>query len=252
MLSVLRDHDLSAPFPTAALVEAESFGTSVRPEELAGRVDCRAHSVVTIDPDDAKDFDDAICLAPAGEGRWRLWVHVADVSHYVAPGTALDREAARRGNSTYLVDRVIPMLPEGLSNELCSLKPEVERLTKCAEFLLADDGRVLSTHLYSAVIRSQRRYTYGEALEILRRSPVGPLEMMLHTAHRLAQQLRKARFAAGALQLDAPEIKIRLDAEGRVVRLDELANDESHQLIEEFMLLANEAVARDLQRRGRP
>src|SRR6185295_13695753 len=119
--------------------------------------------------------DDAIYLEHAPGGNWRLFVHIADVSHYVKPGTALDDEARRRGNSTYLVDRVIPMLPEALSNELCSLKPNVDRLTKCVEFLIAQDGRVLKTRSYAAMIHSQRRFTYREAFAILQRPPSGQL-----------------------------------------------------------------------------
>src|SRR5206468_9670336 len=120
------------------------------------------------------------CLQADSRGHWKLWVHIADVSHYVKPGTALDEEAARRGNSTYLVDRVIPMLPEALSNELCSLKPHVDRLTKCVEFLLSPEGHVLKTIFYPAVIRSQRRYTYKEAFAALQRDPENPIEEMLH------------------------------------------------------------------------
>src|SRR5262249_41860868 len=142
------------------LHEARSFGTEVLPEELHGRIDCRSQQVITIDPDDAKDFDDAICLQRLDRQQWKLWVHIADVSHYVKPGSALDEEAAKRGNSTYLVDRVIPMLPEALSNELCSLKPGVNRLTKCVEFLLSGAGQVLQTKFYESIIRSQRRYNY--------------------------------------------------------------------------------------------
>ena len=167
MLSILRQYQLPLHFPQAVLNEARAYGTDIYPSELAGREDCREDCVVTIDPDDAKDFDDAICLQRAAPGQWRLWVHIADVSHYVKPGTALDEEARLRGNSTYLVDRVIPMLPEALSNELCSLKPNVDRLTKCAEFLLSDDGRVLKTSFYSAVIHSKRRFSYREALEVI-------------------------------------------------------------------------------------
>src|SRR4030088_1510672 len=135
-------------------------------------MDCRQQQVVTIDPDDAKDFDDAISLQSAGHGEWKLWVHIADVSHYVKPGSALDEEAEKRGNSTYLVDRVIPMLPEALSNELCSLKPHVDRLTKCVEFLLSSTGQVLKTQFYEAVIRSRCRYSYRDALAILQRQPL--------------------------------------------------------------------------------
>ena len=244
MLSVLRQYDLPLHFPRAVLHEAHAIGTTVQPRNEAGRVDCRRHPVVTIDPDDAKDFDDAICLERVSPEQWRLWVHIADVSHYVKPGTALDTEARKRGNSTYLVDRVIPMLPEALSNELCSLKPNVDRLTKCVEFLVSNDGRVLNAKFYSAVIHSQRRFTYGEVLEILQRKPASdPIEQMLHQAHELAQRIRRLRFKAGSLDLDFPETKIRLDERGNILRIEKTVNDVSHQLIEECMLLANEAVA---------
>ena len=138
MLAVLRQYDLPLKFPPAVLKEVKRYGTVVTGRDRTGRTDCRDHDVITIDPADAKDFDDAFCLQPAGAKRWKLWVHIADVSHYVKPGSALDAEARIRGNSTYLVDRVIPMLPEALSNELCSLKPEVDRLSKCVEFLIED------------------------------------------------------------------------------------------------------------------
>jgi ribonuclease R len=252
MLSVIRQYRLALHFPKRVLQEAQSVGREVKTAERAGRVDCRNHQVVTIDPEDAKDFDDAICLQHAGAGHWKLWVHIADVSHYVKPGTALDEEAARRGNSTYLVDRVVPMLPEALSNELCSLKPEVERLAKCVEFLLSAEGHVLKAQFYSAVIRSQRRYNYKEVLAVLQRRPQDPIEQMLHDANALAQTIRRARFKAGSLDLDFPEVKIRLDDRGRVLRMEKVENDISHQLIEEFMLLANEAVASRLMALNRP
>ena len=291
MLSVLRQYNLPLHFPKTVLAEARAIGSLVQSHELSGREDCRAHQVITIDPDDAKDFDDAICLKRTAPGQWKLWVHIADVSHYVKPGTALDVEARKRGNSTYLVDRVIPMLPEALSNELCSLKPNVDRLTKCVEFLVADDGRVLSTKFYPAVIHSQRRFTYkevfailqpsakarahgsvslsspkggegrGEEAELLAQNPSprsggaresnpahgspvpASIVQMLHNAHELAQKIRRLRFKAGSLALDFPETKIRLDDQGRVLRIEKIENDVSHQLIEEYMLLANEAVA---------
>ena len=252
MLSVLRQYDLPLHFPKDVLHQARSFGDSVQPHELQGRVDCRRHQVITIDPDDAKDFDDAICLERAGQDQWRLWVHIADVSHYVKPGSALDREARKRGNSTYLVDRVMPMLPEGLSNELCSLKPGVDRLTKCVEFLLSREGRVLNTKSYPAIIHSKRRFSYQEAFAIIQGKPDGPVEQMLHHAHEIAQRIRAARFKAGSLELDFPEMKIRLDERGRVARIERVENDASHQLIEEFMLLANEAVATRLMSQRRP
>ena len=297
MLSVLRQYDLPLHFPRAVLHEAHAIGTTVHARDGAGRVDCRRHRVITIDPDDAKDFDDAICLERVSSEQWRLWVHIADVSHYVKPGTALDAEARKRGNSTYLVDRVIPMLPEALSNELCSLKPNVDRLTKCVEFLISNDGRVLNAKFFSAIIHSQRRFTYGEVLEILQRthktppSPPShggegrgeearnfrakfpspqpsprsggeresdtvlgcdPIEQMLHQAHELAQRIRRLRFKAGSLDLDFPETKIRLDERGNVLRIEKTVNDVSHQLIEECMLLANEAVAGRLMSQHTP
>jgi ribonuclease R len=252
MLSVLRQYHLPLHFPKNVLAEARAIGTSVSPAELVGREDCRTHQVITIDPDDAKDFDDAICLQRISSEQWKLWVHIADVSHYVQPGTALDTEARERGNSTYLVDRVIPMLPEALSNELCSLKPNVDRLTKCVEFLVSREGRVLSSKFYPAVIHSQRRFTYQEVLALLQSSPNGAIERMLHDAHELAQKIRRLRFQAGSLALDFPETKIRLDERGRVLRLEKIENDVSHQLIEEYMLLANEAVAGELMRRNTP
>ncbi len=253
MLSVLRQYNLPLHFPKEVLAAANAIGTTVHAHDLAGRVDCRHHQVVTIDPDDAKDFDDAICLERVSGEQWRLWVHIADVSHYVKPGTALDGEARQRGNSTYLVDRVIPMLPEALSNELCSLKPQVDRLTKCVEFLVSNDGRVLHAKFYAAVIHSQRRFSYGEVLAILLRQPAPePVEQMLHQAHALAQRIRRRRFAAGSLDLDFPESKIRLDDHGHILRIERTENDVSHQLIEECMLLANEAVATRLMSLRQP
>ena len=248
MLSVLRQYNLPLHFPKHVLAEARGIGSEVRPQELHGREDCRSHPVVTIDPDDAKDFDDAICLQRVSAEQWKLWVHIADVSHYVKPGTALDVEAGKRGNSTYLVDRVIPMLPEALSNELCSLKPNVDRLTRCVEFLISHDGHVLSARFYGAVIHSQRRFSYREVLEILQRQPGTGIERMLHDANELAQRIRRLRFKAGSLDLDFPESKIRLDEQGRIARIETVENDISHQLIEEFMLLANEAVATQLMK----
>ena len=257
MLSVLRNYDLPLHFPKPVLTEANGIVksrslTEAAPDDLAGRTDCREHDVITIDPDDAKDFDDAICIKRHADDHWKLWVHIADVSHYVKPGTALDAEARERGNSTYLVDRVIPMLPEALSNELCSLKPGVDRLTKCVEFQLANDGTVVHAKFYPAVIRSKRRFTYAEVFAQLQKKPADTIEHMLHDAHEMAQNIRRARFKAGSLDLDFPESKIRLDEQGRILRIEKIENDVSHQLIEEYMLLANEAVATRLMQLTRP
>ncbi|MGK0186829.1 MAG: ribonuclease R [Verrucomicrobiales bacterium] len=252
MLGVLRQYDLPLKFPRKVLQEVRAIGNKVTAGDLKGREDCREHAVITIDPDDAKDFDDAFYLKRAGGKKWNLWVHIADVSHYVKPGSELDKEARQRGNSTYLVDRVIPMLPEALSNELCSLKPNVDRLTKCVEFVISDDGKVLSTKCYPAVIHSQRRFAYGDALKVINHGAENAIDEMLLQANELAQKIRKLRFKAGSLELDFPETKIRLDSEGKVDRIERLENDESHQLIEEFMLLANEAVAGQLMKQKRP
>ena len=256
MLSVLRHYNLPLHFPKNVLHEASTIAKS-RPDnqpsaqECAGRVDCRSHNVITIDPDDAKDFDDDICIQKQGD-QWQLWVHIADVSHYVLPGSALDVEARKRGNSTYLVDRVIPMLPEALSNELCSLKPNVDRLTKCVEFVLSKDGHVVSSKFYAAVIRSKRRFTYKEAFAVIQVPPNNETEQMVHDAHAMAQKVRHLRFKNGSLDLDFPENKIRLDEHGKVLRIERIENDVSHQLIEEYMLLANEAVAGRLMGLNRP
>lgn len=254
MLAVLRQYALPLRFPRKVLQEAKQIGTEVRDEEIKGRTDCRSHNVITIDPADAKDFDDAFHLAPARGGRWKLWVHIADVSHYVKPDSELDREAHRRGNSTYLVDRVIPMLPEALSNELCSLKPQVDRLSKCVEFLIDDNGKVLRSKFYEAVIHSRRRYSYEEAHAVMtaKGEPKDDIEAMLRDTTRLAMKIRKRRFENGSLELDFPETKILLDDKGKVDRVVQIDYDESHQLIEELMLLANEAVAGRLMKQRKP
>ena len=245
--SVIRQYELPTRFPGKVEAEARRLGTVVTEVDRKGRRDCRKHCVVTIDPVDARDFDDAISLERI-EGR-RLWVHIADVSHYVTPKSALDKEARERGNSTYLIDRVIPMLPEELSNELCSLKPGVDRLARSVEFVLSWNGRVEQAKFHSTVICSKRRFSYEEAMAILSREPTSDIERMLHDAHRLAQKLRQARFRAGALDLDVPEHKVLLDDKGRLSEVRRVENDVSHQLIEEFMLLANETIAKEIKRR---
>ena len=247
--SVIRQYELPTRFPGKVEAEARRLGTVVTEADRKGRRDCRKHCVVTIDPVDARDFDDAISLERIEGRRWRLWVHIADVSHYVTPKSALDKEARERGNSTYLIDRVIPMLPEELSNELCSLKPGVDRLARSVEFVLSGNGRVEQAKFHSTVICSKRRFSYEEAMAILSREPTSDIERMLHDAHRLAQKLRQARFRAGALDLDVPEHKVLLDDKGRLSEVRRVENDVSHQLIEEFMLLANETIAKEIKRR---
>jgi ribonuclease R len=252
MLSIIRKYHLPTEFPREVLDEAETIPETVGEQMFEGREDLRDQFIVTIDPDDARDFDDAINVERTAGGGWRLGVHIADVAAYVKPGAALDREAYQRGNSVYLPDRVIPMLPERLSNGVCSLKPGVNRLTHSAFIEFTKDGRTKTCRFGRTVIRSARRLTYREAYAILKARPNDQLSERLHVAWELASLLRKKRFEQGSLDLDFPEVKVRLDAEGKPVLLERIENDESHQLVEEFMLAANEAVARELKNRSIP
>ncbi len=247
MLSIIRKFHLPTEFPRAVLDEAERIPETVAPSLAIGREDLRGQFIVTIDPDDARDFDDAINVERLTSGGWKLGVHIADVAAYVAPGSELDREALHRGNSVYLPDRVIPMLPERLSNGVCSLRPEVDRLTHSVFIEFGKDGQPRQTRFARTVIRSARRLTYREAFALLKKSPNDQLSERLHVAWELASLLRRKRFEQGSLDLDFPEVKVRLDGEGKPIRLERIENDESHQLIEEFMLAANEAVARELK-----
>jgi ribonuclease R len=251
MLSVVRKHGLPLEFPATVLREADRIPDTVTDAEIARREDLRAMPVITVDPDDAKDFDDAIHVERIRDG-WLLGVHIADVSHYVQPGGALEREARKRGNSTYLADRVIPMLPERLSNGICSLKPGVDRLTFSAFITFNAAGKIKAARFGRSVIRSAARLTYREAFAILQRPPSSLVEERVHVAWELASLLRRNRFAAGSLDLDFPEVKVWLDAEGHAVRLEKIENDISHQLIEECMLAANEVVAREIKDRRVP
>jgi ribonuclease R len=275
MLSIIRKHNLPMEFPDAVEREAERIPEQIDRAEIARREDLRGKFVITIDPDDAKDFDDAIDVERTANG-WKLGVHIADVSHYVRPGNALDREAKKRGNSTYLADRVIPMLPERLSNGICSLKPGVERLTMSAFIEFDRQGRVRHATFGRSVIRSAARLTYRQAFAILEGKPVPPtpnyerggkvllsasptpldvtpeLRERVKVAWELASLLRKNRFAAGSLDLDFPEVKVWLDDEGKAARLEKVENDISHQLVEECMLAANEVVAKELKERNTP
>jgi ribonuclease R len=249
MLSIIRKYHLSTDFPPAVIAEAERIPESVAPEMFEGREDLREKFIITIDPDDARDFDDAIDVSRLNGRGWLLGVHIADVAAYVKPGGALDREALKRGNSVYLPDRVIPMLPERLSNGVCSLRPDVDRLTHSAFIEFSNDGRMKNYRFARTVIRSSRRLTYREAFAIIKAPSSDQLGERLHKAWELASLLRRKRFQQGSLDLDFPEVKVRLDANGKPIRLERIENDESHQLIEEFMLAANEAVARELKNR---
>lgn len=252
ILSILRKYNLPTEFPEAVASAALRAPDQVGRSDIEGRDDWRNRFVLTIDPEDAKDFDDAIHVERLGDG-WRLAVHIADVSHYVRPGTPMDREARRRGNSVYLPDRVVPMLPERLSNGICSLVPGADRLTMLALIDFDRQGRMRRARFRRAVIRSARRLTYEQAFAILSAPPDGSATSdALHEAWSLASLLRRNRFAGGALDLDFPEVKVLLDDYGRPTGLKRSDNDISHQLIEEFMLAANEAVARELLRRKLP
>jgi ribonuclease R len=253
MLSIIRKYGLPTEFPKSVTDEANRISKSVEQQMIEGREDLREKFIVTIDPDDARDFDDAIDVEKIdNDGGWRLGVHIADVSAYVTPDSALDREAKRRGNSVYLPDRVIPMLPERLSNGVCSLNPGVDRLTFSAFIEFDKNGRAKHARFARTVIRSAKRLTYKEAYAILKSKPDGELGRRLHIAWELASLLRRKRFEHGSLDLDFPEVKVYVDQNGKPIRLERIENDESHQLIEEFMLAANEAVARELRHRSIP
>jgi ribonuclease R len=251
MLSIIRKYHLPAEFPKDVLDQAERISERINARQLEEREDLRKDFIVTIDPDDARDFDDAIQVEKTNSG-WRLGVHIADVAAYVEPGSALDREARRRGNSVYLPDRVIPMLPERLSNGVCSLNPGVDRLTHSVFIHFDKHGVVTSARFGRSVIRSAHRLTYKQAYAILTSPPGDRLGERLHVAWELAALLRRKRFEHGSLDLDFPEVKVWVDKQGNPVRLERVENDESHQLIEEFMLAANEAVARELKKRAIP
>jgi len=252
MLSIIRKYHLPTEFPRDALEQVSRIPENIDARQLAGREDLRNQFIFTIDPDDARDFDDAVDVEKLPKGGWRLGVHIADVAAYVEPGTALDREARLRGNSIYLPDRVIPMLPERLSNGVCSLVPGVDRLTHSVFIHFDKRGVPKSARFARSVIRSARRLTYKEAYAILASPPRDHLGGRLHLAWELAGLMRRKRFEHGALDLDFPEVKVWVDSNGKPVRLERVENDESHQLVEEFMLAANEAVARELKKRAIP
>ena len=249
ILGIIKKHGLPTEFPDRVLEEAAEIPTEIPDTELAGRLDLRHLPIFTVDPDDARDFDDAIHVIPAGDG-WEVGIHIADVSNYVRPHSALDKEAYQRGNSVYLPDRVIPMLPERLSNGVCSLRPDEDHLTKSVLVRFDRTGRQKGHKFAATVIRSRNRLTYGQAYERLMGAYDDELTQNLKRAWELASKLRQKRFHSGALDLDMPEVRIKIDEEGRAVGLVQETNDISHQLIEEFMLLANEIVAHETKTRN--
>ena len=251
MEAVIRKYGLSAEFPASVLRELETLPQSPSPGELARRENWTDRTVITIDPASARDFDDAISITATPSG-WTLAVHIADVSHFVRPGGALDGEALRRGNSTYLPDRVLPMLPPRLSDDLCSLRPDVVRLTKVCEMKFDQKGKMLRARFADAFIRSKARLTYQEAFAMLKGNDKGEVPSTVREAWNLASILRRNRYAKGALDLDFPEVRAVMDKDGRVTGIITEEYDESHQLIEECMLAANEAVALALKNGNRP
>ncbi|MGB9623920.1 MAG: ribonuclease R family protein, partial [Phycisphaerae bacterium] len=254
--SIIYQHHLPEAFPEEVLEEARRVTRSFRLEdELAVREDLRREVVFTIDPDDAKDFDDAISLRRLGRGEWELGVHIADVSAFVKPGGPLDREAYERGNSVYFPGCVVPMLPEILSNGLCSLQEGRPRLVKSAFIRYDAKGRPLAARFANAVIQSSKRLTYRQAGAILEGRTGGfPREVVetLREAEKLAHAIRRRRLADGMLVLDLPEVELTLDEKGNVVGAEPADTSFSHTLIEMFMVEANEAVARLFARLGVP
>ena len=250
-------HGLPVSWPREAEREAQAWGGSVPGGDIANRVDLRELPIVTIDGEDARDFDDAVYCEPQRRG-WRLIVAIADVSHYVRQGGALDVEAQNRATSVYFPDRVLPMLPEALSNELCSLKPQVDRLVLACDMRVNEDGEVLKAQFSAAVIHSAARLTYTQVAAILLGGDAqlerdyAHLVPQLRDLHGLYQVLRQARERRGALDFDAPEIKVRIAPDGTVAALDVHARNDAHRLIEECMIAANIEAARFLKRRKLP
>ena len=253
-LSIIKEFGLPEEFPEdvleAARQEAEAFD-----ESIGNRLDLTAETIITIDPVDARDFDDAISLTRLKNGHWRLGVHIADVSHFVKPRTPLDREARERATSVYLPDRVLPMLPEVISNNLASLQPNKVRYAQSAFIEFTAEGAPVAGEFHLAAIKSCRRFAYEEVDDYLAdrekwRSKLTPqVHKLLADMHELAMILRGRRLKGGAIELTLPEVKVDLDKQGQVSGAHLVKNTESHQIIEEFMLAANEAVARHLHER---
>lgn len=244
--------ELSDEFPATVEAEANSFGSEVQPAALKGRQTLFDKTVITIDGADAKDFDDAVSLEPLPQGGWRLGVHIADVSHYVREGSPLDREAYERGTSVYLSGSVLPMLPFPLSDNLCSLRPEVVRLTLSCSMDIDLSGKVVGHKIFESAIKSARRFTYDEVETILNGQNVPSLAPKIiqdvREMGRVALLLRKKRFLRGSLDFDFPEPYVINDPHGRPVDIRRRERLESHRLIEDFMLLANETVATHMKK----
>jgi ribonuclease R len=255
-LSVVCEFNLRMDFPPEVARAAEALPQHVAPSDLDGRQDLTGETIFTVDPPDARDFDDAVSLRRIAEGGWELGVHIADVSHYVPPDGAIDLEARARGTSVYLPGQVLPMIPEKLSNGLCSLRPHEIRLTKTTRMKFAADGSVRGAEIFPSFIRSVRRFNYDEVQAVLDggRLPESeePLAALLRTMNELAELLRQNRRAQGMLEMDIPEAHILTDEQGRTTGVELRRGNASHRLIEQFMLAANEAVANHLLKHKLP
>ncbi|MCL5021361.1 MAG: ribonuclease R [Bacteroidetes bacterium] len=247
--SIAAQFNLRKDFPENVVQEAESIRDEIPEKEIATRLDLRDELVFTIDPEDARDFDDAVSLKKISEDLFELGVHIADVSHYVREGSALDAEAYKRGTSVYLTSGVIPMLPHKLSNEICSLNPGVDRLTFSVIMKMLPTGRVVDYSFAKSVIRSKRRFTYEEVQKIIETGE-GDHAGAIGEMNKLAKTLTKIRNRAGSIDFDLPEAKFVLDELGRPVEIVKKQRLDSHRLVEEFMLLANKTVATHIGRHG--
>lgn len=255
VLATMRKYNLAGDFSPAVIAEADACHDEISADEWRIRADWTNRCVITVDPESARDFDDAVSLEDREDGGWLLAVHIADVSHYVTPGSALDREACHRGNSTYLPDRVLPMLPPRLCDHVCSLRANEEHLTLTCVMRLDARAVIRSYSFERAIIRSRCRLTYEQAADVmLHGGTVGDAEVdsMLHRALTLSRLLRQARMAQGALDLEFPELRLNVDEHGHTTGVVCEHTDESHAMIEEFMLAANECAARLLREKAIP
>ena len=246
--SIAYSFNLPVTFDDQLEKEANSIRSDYSDEALRGRLDLRGLLCFTIDPLDAKDFDDAVSLTKLKNGNWELGVHIADVSHYVEEGSTVDKEAFQRGTSVYLVDRVIPMLPEHLSNYLCSLKPNEDRLTFSCFMEIDSQQEVVNYRIAPSVINSKRRFTYEEVQEILDGKLDDPFAPILRDMHQLSKALTRKRFEGGGIDFETPEVRFKLDNAGRPLEIVPVKRLDSHRLVEEFMLAANQTVANHIRK----
>jgi len=242
MHAILAEFELPDKFSSKVEKEAEKVPDEITREEISRRRDFRMVTTFTIDPADAKDFDDALSLRRLDDGKWEVGVHIADVTHYVKPGTILDDEAEKRGTSVYLVDRVVPMLPEKLSNHVCSLNPRKDKLTYSTVFTMDDEAHVTDQWFGRTIINSDQRFSYDEAQKIIDGGE-GPLKDIILKLHDMAQKLRSRRFDSGAFSFERTEVQFKLDEKGYPLGIHFSESGTANQLIEEFMLLANRKVA---------